>query len=85
MRKSVPSQGVAAVVQATGALRFGMSYWVTIAAFVVVAAVLGGMTASQRRDEMIQMIWASGRCRACGHDPTGNVSGVCPECGTSVA
>ena len=25
-----------------------------------------------------------GRCPACGYDMTGNVSGVCPECGTPV-
>ena len=24
-----------------------------------------------------------GRCRSCGYNLTGNVSGVCPECGTS--
>ena len=26
-----------------------------------------------------------GRCEACGYDLTGNVSGVCPECGTKIA
>jgi hypothetical protein len=26
-----------------------------------------------------------GHCRICGYNLTGNVSGVCPECGTSVA
>jgi hypothetical protein len=25
-----------------------------------------------------------GHCRNCGYDLTGNVSGVCPECGTPV-
>jgi hypothetical protein len=25
-----------------------------------------------------------GRCRSCGYDLTGNVSGVCPECGGAV-
>ncbi len=25
-----------------------------------------------------------GHCRSCGYDLTGNVSGVCPECGSSV-
>jgi hypothetical protein len=25
----------------------------------------------------------AGRCTACGYDLTGNVSGVCPECGTA--
>jgi hypothetical protein len=32
----------------------------------------------QRRAERI----ANGYCSACGYDLTGNVSGVCPECGT---
>jgi hypothetical protein len=26
----------------------------------------------------------SGHCPTCGYDLTGNVSGVCPECGTAV-
>jgi hypothetical protein len=25
-----------------------------------------------------------GYCRACGYNLTGNVSGVCPECGTKI-
>ena len=28
---------------------------------------------------------AGGRCRKCGYDLTGNTSGACPECGTSLA
>lgn len=26
-----------------------------------------------------------GHCRSCGYDLTGNVSGICPECGTTIA
>jgi predicted Zn-ribbon and HTH transcriptional regulator len=26
-----------------------------------------------------------GQCRNCGYNLTGNVSGICPECGTAVA
>lgn len=26
-----------------------------------------------------------GHCRACGYDLTGNVSGICPECGKPIA
>jgi hypothetical protein len=26
-----------------------------------------------------------GHCRSCGYDLTGNVSGVCPECGSATA
>lgn len=25
-----------------------------------------------------------GHCRSCGYDLTGNVSGVCPECGSQI-
>ena len=35
-----------------------------------------------RREERLR---AAGRCTYCGYDLTGNVSGVCPECGTPVA
>jgi len=27
---------------------------------------------------------ANGNCRHCGYDLTGNISGICPECGTTV-
>ena len=67
---SIPSLGVAALVIGTEAVLFSVPSWATVTAFVVVAAVLGGMTASQRHDEMIHKLRASGRCRACGYDPT---------------
>lgn len=36
---------------------------------------------SRRVDRPLQ--WAkAGRCRMCGYDLTGNVTGRCPECGT---
>jgi rubrerythrin len=27
---------------------------------------------------------AKGACRVCGYDLTGNVSGICPECGLPI-
>jgi len=35
------------------------------------------------RDSLAAAADDSTRCRACGYDLTGNVSGVCPECGTA--
>ncbi len=32
----------------------------------------------------LRRIPAPGRCRRCGYDLTGNVSGTCPECGTGI-
>jgi hypothetical protein len=40
-----------------------------------------GDPARRRRERRI----AAGRCVACGYNLTGNISGVCPECGTAVA
>ena len=28
--------------------------------------------------------WPKGRCQSCGYDLTGNVSGICPECGEPI-
>lgn len=28
--------------------------------------------------------WKAGRCKSCGYDLTGNMSGICPECGAVV-
>ena len=35
----------------------------------------------RERRELRTRRWRQGRCKACGYDLTGNVSGVCPECG----
>jgi len=35
-----------------------------------------------RRDETRRRRRSRGQCVACGYDLTGNLSGVCPECGT---
>jgi ABC-type ATPase with predicted acetyltransferase domain len=35
------------------------------------------------RDRRAQRI-AAGRCATCGYSLTGNLSGICPECGTRV-
>jgi hypothetical protein len=29
--------------------------------------------------------WTAGHCRRCGYDLTANVSGICPECGATIA
>ena len=81
MRNPVPSLGVSAAVLVTAAGLSGMSFWATVAAFVVLVGVLGAVTAAQRHDEAIHELKARGRCLACGYDLAGNVSGVCPECG----
>ena len=33
------------------------------------------------RVQLPDVRWARGLCVGCGYDLTGNVSGVCPECG----
>ena len=38
-------------------------------------------TSVRPRDQYVRQ-QLSGRCAECGYDLTGNVSGVCPECGT---
>jgi hypothetical protein len=46
------------------------------AGYPVIAFVRGPLRRYRRR--------RMGRCRKCGYDLTGNVSGRCPECGTPV-
>ena len=38
----------------------------------------------QLREDRIEQARREGRCRYCRYDLTGNQSGVCPECGTTV-
>lgn len=47
---------------------------------ILFAAVAGGLIAYTLRRQL-----EPGQCLRCGYDLTGNISGICPECGTSVA
>ncbi len=58
---------------AIGLAVFGGAQWVAITHILVV--LQGG----RRR------VPDPGKCRRCEYDLTGNVSGVCPECGTAIA
>jgi hypothetical protein len=62
-----------------------------LTAFIVlvpVALLIIGMTALIRAIVYRIVLWPPpprpGACEACGYDLTGNVSGVCPECGRTV-
>jgi hypothetical protein len=45
---------------------------------------VGGYVIAKRVERRRRQREASGRCRTCGYDLTGNVSGRCPECGTDL-
>jgi hypothetical protein len=56
----------------------------TWALLVGLALLAAGMLAWWKIDrpyELRQERLAQGQCPGCGYDLTGNVSGVCPECG----
>jgi hypothetical protein len=59
--------------------------WPQIAVSLVVAtaiACVGGVGMARRKaKERAEWRRQRGQCPACGYDLTGNVSGVCPECG----
>ena len=60
-----------------GAHDFVVPQWIVPAVFVALPAARISRRSRRRR--------ASGSaCRGCGYDLTGNVSGVCPECGYDV-
>lgn len=58
--------------------RLAIPYWLLALCFATVPA------AWLFRFERRQHYRPTGRCTACGYNLTGNVSGVCPECGTPV-
>jgi hypothetical protein len=51
----------------------------------VVLAILPAIWLLRFQFDRQQQRRREGRCLACGYDLAGNVSGVCPECGTAVA
>jgi len=59
----------------------------TISLWLFIAAVFGvGMPAIAAWRVVAYVRWTSSRrpgdCQYCGYSLTGNVSGICPECGT---
>lgn len=54
--------------------------WMLIAAFGAYPAICSWRIAIARR----RMRRNPNGCTTCGYDLTGNVSGVCPECGTAI-
>lgn len=62
---------VGCVLVLSGNWYFLLPLWVTL---VVIGFTAGGFFYFTRR-------FPPGHCRKCGYDLTGNVSGVCPECG----
>jgi len=57
--------------------QFGFPLWLPILVLSIPAIFLWKLTWRRR--------FPTGHCQHCGYDLTGNVSGVCPECGESVS
>ena len=58
--------------------------WIAMGAWAVAVAVLGYEVFFRRQsaaEEAANFGEDPGRCGQCGYDLTGNVSGICPECG----
>lgn len=49
-----------------------------------VVVFIGALQIVGRRDALVRR-FALDRCRSCGYDLRGNLSGICPECGTDIA
>jgi hypothetical protein len=56
---------------------FSVPVWVIVGLLGMVP-----VQTERRRRKRMEMAWI--RCRTCGYDLTGNVSGVCSECGTGI-
>lgn len=65
---------------ARGALR---RLWLVVV--ILCAVVACGEYVAWRRGQREAARMGRGQCTACGYDLTGNVSGVCPECGSAIA
>lgn len=62
-------------------------YWCVAALFLIIVSLVGFWHSVTARIHPIIAERTSrlrGLCHVCGYDLTGNVSGVCPECGTPV-
>lgn len=59
-------------------LRIRLPLWLPLLAFLSLTTLSGWAIQRQRRRERV------GLCSRCGYNLTGNVSGVCPECGEKI-
>ena len=63
----------------------GMLSWgAVIAATVWLVASLPDIVRPPQGSSLRRHRYPPGHCQSCGYDLTGNVSGVCPECGTEI-
>ena len=62
----------------TGWGRIGVPYWFVAVVFLLLPGVRLGRWCSKR------FALGSGHCRVCKFNLTGNISGICPECGTGI-
>jgi hypothetical protein len=53
--------------------------WVGICEMALIVNIFARRRLAKRLDRLL-----AGRCIGCGYDLTGNVSGVCPECGKPI-
>jgi hypothetical protein len=58
---------------------YGTICWIVIPLWIPLVLLAGIIAYLWWRD---RHRYRPGHCRTCGYDLTGNVSGVCPECGT---
>ncbi len=63
-------------------IRVAALAWVVLAAYLVAIRLAG--LAVVRMFVVTVVVQDGTLCGACGYDLTGNVSGVCPECGTEI-
>lgn len=70
--------GVARVVSVPWSWRYLSDAHIQFLHYVIAVPPLTSLCFGWRR------VYRSGLCQECGYDLTGNVSGVCPECGTAI-
>ena len=52
--------------------------------FALPVVLIVGIPFFLRRHRRRKLRFPSGHCQTCGYDLTGNVSGICPECGKAI-
>jgi hypothetical protein len=72
---------VAAYVAKMAAVAHGLPRWVGV--LLLLGVAVAAIYWLHRPVEIVRERRAKGLCVGCGYDLTGNVSGVCPECGRS--
>lgn len=84
---AIPVAVLAGIFAALDEPKFGpafLGHFLAVSALGGMIGLVGGYLLGEFRQGRYESTVGVGRCEQCAYDLTGNISGVCPECGKEI-